>query len=53
MINVEGLLEKNILEFKEIVKTAFKLVQINFTEESKIYKEKKMKFYVQHKCEGL
>ena len=53
MINVEGLLEKNILEFKEIVKNTFKLVQINFTEESKIYKEEKMKFYVQQRCEDL
>ena len=53
MINVEGLLEKNIVNFKEIVKPAFKLIQINFAEESKIYKEEKMKFYVQRRCEDL
>ncbi|PKB96564.1 hypothetical protein RhiirA5_434620 [Rhizophagus irregularis] len=52
-IGIKGLLEKNITEFKEIVKIAFKLVQVNFTEESKVYKEEKMKFYVQRRCEDL
>ena len=37
-INVDGLLGKNITEFKKISKIASKLVQINFFEESKIYK---------------
>ncbi|PKC54628.1 hypothetical protein RhiirA1_476939 [Rhizophagus irregularis] len=41
-IDIDGLLDKNINEFKEIVKIAFKLVQVNFAEESKIYKEEKM-----------
>jgi len=52
-INVDGLLGKNITEFKKISKIAFKLVQINFFEESKIYKEEKMKYYIQHRCEEL
>lgn len=52
-ISVEGLLGKNIIEFKEIVKNVFKLIQINFAEESKIYKEEKMKFYIQRRCEDL
>ncbi|PKY36073.1 hypothetical protein RhiirB3_457934, partial [Rhizophagus irregularis] len=45
-IDIDGLLDKNINEFKEIVKIAFKLVQVNFAEESKIYKEEKMRFYI-------
>ncbi|GBC53994.2 hypothetical protein RIR_jg15968.t1 [Rhizophagus irregularis DAOM 181602=DAOM 197198] len=52
-IDIDGLLDKNIKEFKEIVKIAFKLVQVNFAEESKIYKEEKMKFYIQQWCEDL
>ncbi|CAB5388081.1 unnamed protein product [Rhizophagus irregularis] len=32
-IDIDGLLDKNITEFKEIVKIAFKLVQVNFAEE--------------------
>ena len=52
-INVDGLLGKNITEFKKISKITFKLVQINFFEESKIYKEKKMKYYIQRRCEDL
>ncbi|CAB4386773.1 unnamed protein product [Rhizophagus irregularis] len=56
-IDIDGLLDKNIKEFKEIVKIAFKLlVQVNFaeeTEESKIYKEEKMKFYIQRRCKDL
>ncbi|PKK55990.1 hypothetical protein RhiirC2_801003, partial [Rhizophagus irregularis] len=50
-IDIDGLLDKNIKEFKEIVKIAFKLVQVNFAEESKIYKDEKMKFYIQRRCE--
>lgn len=45
-ISIEELLEKNIIEFKAIVKTAFKLVQVNFVKENMVYKEEKMKFYV-------
>ena len=52
-IDIDGLLDKSIKEYKEIVKIAFKLVQVNFTEESKIYKEEKMKFYVQRRCDDL
>ncbi|PKK56626.1 hypothetical protein RhiirC2_799628 [Rhizophagus irregularis] len=52
-IDINGLLDKNIKKFKEIVKIAFKLVQVNFAEESKIYKEEKMKFYIQRRCEDL
>ncbi|CAB5306724.1 unnamed protein product [Rhizophagus irregularis] len=32
-IDIDGLLDKNIKEFKAIVKIAFKLVQVNFAEE--------------------
>ncbi|CAB4384967.1 unnamed protein product [Rhizophagus irregularis] len=52
-IDIDGLLDKNIKEFKEIVKIAFKLVQVNFAEESKIYKDEKMKFYIQRRYEEL
>ncbi|CAG8770226.1 12649_t:CDS:2, partial [Rhizophagus irregularis] len=52
-IDIDGLLDKNIKEFKEIVKIAFKLVRVNFAEESQIYKEEKMKFYIQRRCEDL
>ncbi|CAG8757463.1 4672_t:CDS:2, partial [Rhizophagus irregularis] len=53
IMNIDGLLDKNIKEFKKIVKIAFKLVQVNFAEESKIYKDEKMKFYIQRRCEDL
>ncbi|CAB4429734.1 unnamed protein product [Rhizophagus irregularis] len=52
-VDIDGLLDKNIKEFKEIVKIAFKLFQVNFAEESKIYKEEKMKFYIQRRCDDL
>ncbi|GBC51848.2 ribonuclease H-like domain-containing protein [Rhizophagus irregularis DAOM 181602=DAOM 197198] len=52
-IDIDRLLDKNIKEFKEIVKIAFKLVQANFAEENKIYKEEKMKFYIQQRSEDL
>ncbi|CAG8780494.1 4726_t:CDS:2, partial [Rhizophagus irregularis] len=51
--DIDRLLDKNIKEFKEIVKIAFKLVQANFAEENKIYKEEKMKFYIQQRSEDL
>ncbi|PKC57280.1 hypothetical protein RhiirA1_472714 [Rhizophagus irregularis] len=42
-IDIDGLLDKNIKEFKEIVKIAFKLVQMNFAEENSTLNRKRSK----------
>ncbi|CAB5324708.1 unnamed protein product [Rhizophagus irregularis] len=51
--NSKPLIYISLVEFKQLVKDLFRLVQAKYIEEDQIYKQEKIKFYVERRLEDL